>query len=132
VHYWKELGNRKEFFDNLARENGFDPLVAENWYSITRKMIEQKKVCKNKFLPLHKRKAEQERGRRGNRGEKEKKTKKNKKKKKKKKKKNKHTHTHKKKRRRNAFKNAFKKSAWTWEALSSNQMKTEMKILRWH
>eukprot|EP00026_Physarum_polycephalum_P003407 Phypoly_transcript_03418.p1 GENE.Phypoly_transcript_03418~~Phypoly_transcript_03418.p1 ORF type:complete len:724 (+),score=75.11 Phypoly_transcript_03418:129-2300(+) len=43
MHFWQELGNRKEFFDKVARDKGFDPLVAENWYSITRKMIEQKK-----------------------------------------------------------------------------------------
>jgi len=30
--YWAEVLNRREFLDNLARKNGFDPLVAENWY----------------------------------------------------------------------------------------------------
>lgn len=25
--------NRRKFFENYARKKGFDPLVAENWYS---------------------------------------------------------------------------------------------------
>eukprot|EP00026_Physarum_polycephalum_P000822 Phypoly_transcript_00823.p1 GENE.Phypoly_transcript_00823~~Phypoly_transcript_00823.p1 ORF type:complete len:527 (-),score=83.80 Phypoly_transcript_00823:937-2517(-) len=30
LHY---SGNRRRFFENYAREHGFDPLVADNWYS---------------------------------------------------------------------------------------------------
>eukprot|EP00026_Physarum_polycephalum_P005007 Phypoly_transcript_05033.p1 GENE.Phypoly_transcript_05033~~Phypoly_transcript_05033.p1 ORF type:complete len:665 (+),score=73.56 Phypoly_transcript_05033:296-1996(+) len=30
---WKEIENRRQFFEKYARERGFDPLVPENWYS---------------------------------------------------------------------------------------------------
>jgi len=32
--FWKELKNRKKVFDRFAKENKFDPLIADNWYSI--------------------------------------------------------------------------------------------------
>lgn len=37
--------NRKAFFDSFAKENDFDPLVAENWYSVTGEKINRQKVC---------------------------------------------------------------------------------------
>jgi hypothetical protein len=29
---WQEVGKRRKFFENYAKENGFDPLSPENWY----------------------------------------------------------------------------------------------------
>jgi hypothetical protein len=29
---WQDIGNRRQFFENFAKENGFDPLIPENWY----------------------------------------------------------------------------------------------------
>jgi len=28
------VNNLREYFDNFAKQRGFDPLVAENWYSV--------------------------------------------------------------------------------------------------
>jgi hypothetical protein len=30
--YWARHKNRKQFFDDYARSNGFDPLIARNWH----------------------------------------------------------------------------------------------------
>eukprot|EP00026_Physarum_polycephalum_P002189 Phypoly_transcript_02194.p1 GENE.Phypoly_transcript_02194~~Phypoly_transcript_02194.p1 ORF type:complete len:921 (+),score=154.23 Phypoly_transcript_02194:106-2868(+) len=35
VGFWKSMVNRKKFLDDFARENKFDPLIAQNWYKIT-------------------------------------------------------------------------------------------------
>jgi len=32
---WKATTNQREFFDGFARSNNFNPLDAENWYSVT-------------------------------------------------------------------------------------------------
>lgn len=37
--YYSNTENRRLFFDRFAAARGFDPLVRENWYSITRSMI---------------------------------------------------------------------------------------------
>jgi hypothetical protein len=37
---WEDVRNRKLFFEKYAEENGFDPLVPQNWY----------KVKKDKFM----------------------------------------------------------------------------------
>jgi hypothetical protein len=29
---WRDVGNRRRFFENYAKENGFDPHDPENWY----------------------------------------------------------------------------------------------------
>ena len=44
---WYYTENRKNFFLNYAKENGFDALVAENWYLQSRTRIKSQKV-----LPL--------------------------------------------------------------------------------
>jgi len=31
---WRKTSVRKEFFNNYAKENGFDPLVPDNWYKV--------------------------------------------------------------------------------------------------
>jgi hypothetical protein len=36
---WQESKNRRNFFENYALENGFDPLIAANWYSLRRENI---------------------------------------------------------------------------------------------
>jgi len=38
---WVNPSNRREFFDNYAKENGFDALFPENWYSQSPRMIRQ-------------------------------------------------------------------------------------------
>eukprot|EP00026_Physarum_polycephalum_P001974 Phypoly_transcript_01978.p1 GENE.Phypoly_transcript_01978~~Phypoly_transcript_01978.p1 ORF type:complete len:752 (+),score=127.08 Phypoly_transcript_01978:45-2300(+) len=41
--YWSNFENRKKFFDDFGREQGFDPLVPQNWYSITWRIIKNAK-----------------------------------------------------------------------------------------
>eukprot|EP00026_Physarum_polycephalum_P008336 Phypoly_transcript_08418.p1 GENE.Phypoly_transcript_08418~~Phypoly_transcript_08418.p1 ORF type:complete len:268 (+),score=33.53 Phypoly_transcript_08418:1-804(+) len=36
---WKSKVNRKRFFEDFARENGFEPLIPENWYSQSKMKI---------------------------------------------------------------------------------------------
>eukprot|EP00026_Physarum_polycephalum_P001348 Phypoly_transcript_01349.p1 GENE.Phypoly_transcript_01349~~Phypoly_transcript_01349.p1 ORF type:complete len:1107 (+),score=164.22 Phypoly_transcript_01349:191-3322(+) len=38
-YQWKQEHARKEFFVKFAHEQGFDPLVPENWYSVTQDMF---------------------------------------------------------------------------------------------
>lgn len=38
------MENRKKFFEGYAKENGFDPYVAENWYTQTSGRIRSVKV----------------------------------------------------------------------------------------
>lgn len=33
-YYWKDRNNCRAFFDDWAREKGFDPLDIENWYAV--------------------------------------------------------------------------------------------------
>eukprot|EP00026_Physarum_polycephalum_P000503 Phypoly_transcript_00504.p2 GENE.Phypoly_transcript_00504~~Phypoly_transcript_00504.p2 ORF type:complete len:477 (+),score=71.61 Phypoly_transcript_00504:1867-3297(+) len=40
---WQNPKNRRNFFEEYAKENRFDARVAENWYMRTRKQIESKK-----------------------------------------------------------------------------------------
>ena len=42
--HWKSIENRRAFFTKFAEEMGFDPLVPENWYPITKKQVKAKKV----------------------------------------------------------------------------------------
>jgi hypothetical protein len=41
---WRSVGSRRNFFVNYAKANGFDPLVADNWYTHSRSRIETVKV----------------------------------------------------------------------------------------
>lgn len=43
-NYWENAANRKSFFDQVAQKMQFDPLVPENWYSVTREIILQFEV----------------------------------------------------------------------------------------
>eukprot|EP00026_Physarum_polycephalum_P001418 Phypoly_transcript_01419.p1 GENE.Phypoly_transcript_01419~~Phypoly_transcript_01419.p1 ORF type:complete len:980 (+),score=139.70 Phypoly_transcript_01419:131-3070(+) len=38
-NYWNSLDNRKKFFDTFSAKNGFDPLRAESWDSVTNSLI---------------------------------------------------------------------------------------------
>jgi hypothetical protein len=37
-HYWQNIDNRRNFFIEVARSKGFDPLVAKSWYSKANRM----------------------------------------------------------------------------------------------
>eukprot|EP00026_Physarum_polycephalum_P001164 Phypoly_transcript_01165.p1 GENE.Phypoly_transcript_01165~~Phypoly_transcript_01165.p1 ORF type:complete len:960 (+),score=125.04 Phypoly_transcript_01165:678-3557(+) len=41
--YWENVGNRRIFFDNFAKERGFNPLVPTNWYSVSPKSVKDTK-----------------------------------------------------------------------------------------
>jgi len=43
-NYWTEKDNRRKFFVDFAKQNGFEPLIAENWYPITRDKITEYRV----------------------------------------------------------------------------------------
>jgi hypothetical protein len=38
-YYWSDLNNRRKMFEDFARDNNFDHLVAENWYPIAGERI---------------------------------------------------------------------------------------------
>jgi hypothetical protein len=42
--FWNEEGNRKFFFEEVAFKLGFDALVPENWYKLTKSQICEEKV----------------------------------------------------------------------------------------
>jgi hypothetical protein len=39
ISNWEELKNRRKFFEEYAKQTGFDPLVPANWYNQTRERI---------------------------------------------------------------------------------------------
>lgn len=43
--YWLENDNRRKFFIDYAEQSGFDPLVPENWYSVSGVDVMNFKVC---------------------------------------------------------------------------------------
>jgi hypothetical protein len=45
--YWtSEKGkNMRKFLEDFAKKRKFDPLVAENWYNVSKEDISQYKVC---------------------------------------------------------------------------------------
>ena len=47
---WHEEKFRRKFFENYAKENGFDPLIAENWAHQPRQKILAKRVRSAKIL----------------------------------------------------------------------------------
>eukprot|EP00026_Physarum_polycephalum_P001397 Phypoly_transcript_01398.p1 GENE.Phypoly_transcript_01398~~Phypoly_transcript_01398.p1 ORF type:complete len:808 (+),score=111.44 Phypoly_transcript_01398:465-2888(+) len=49
---WRKLRNRRLFFEEYAKENKFDPLVPENWYTQPRKRIHSKKGA-DRVLAYH-------------------------------------------------------------------------------
>jgi len=44
--YWKDIENRRKLFLEIAKEQGFDPSVAENWKNVTHAQIYAKKVLR--------------------------------------------------------------------------------------
>ena len=42
--YWAYLENRRHFFEEFAKEGGFDPLLPESWHNVTASQIRSKKV----------------------------------------------------------------------------------------
>lgn len=44
AYYWHKPQKRRAFFEKFARTNGFDPLVAANWYHIKFEDITNAKV----------------------------------------------------------------------------------------
>ena len=42
------MANRRKFFEKMAASQGFDPLIAANWYTQTKETIMSYKV----YLPL--------------------------------------------------------------------------------
>ena len=42
--FYSEVGNQRKFFENYAKQHGFDPLKPENWYKQRRKTIISTKV----------------------------------------------------------------------------------------
>ena len=46
--YWNDADNRRSFFEKYAKEHGFNPLVPENWYTISAYDCMTQKVRKNK------------------------------------------------------------------------------------
>jgi hypothetical protein len=41
---WSVLIERRKFFESYAKQNGFDPLIPENWYNTSTKKLLAKKV----------------------------------------------------------------------------------------
>jgi hypothetical protein len=37
--FYTDIGNQRKFFENYAKQHGFDPLKPENWYTQPRKNI---------------------------------------------------------------------------------------------
>ena len=42
--FWYDTNNRVDFFKNFAKRHGFDPLLATNWYDVTKSHIVSQKV----------------------------------------------------------------------------------------
>jgi hypothetical protein len=42
--FWRHAENRRKVFEGIAREQGLDPLVANNWYEIAPSVIFGAKV----------------------------------------------------------------------------------------
>lgn len=42
---WREVQLRRKFFDDLAEQFRFDPLIATNWYAITTTALKRVKAC---------------------------------------------------------------------------------------
>jgi hypothetical protein len=43
-NYLHDLKNRRTFFIEFASKMGFDPLVSNNWYCVSKKLIKLEKV----------------------------------------------------------------------------------------
>lgn len=43
-NFWRDANNRRHFFDQLAKKKGFDPLIPDNWYSLSKATMISEKV----------------------------------------------------------------------------------------
>ena len=50
ARYWKSAANCRIFFNEYAKNNGFDPLIAANWYTVTSTDIQDTKVSFIRFV----------------------------------------------------------------------------------
>jgi len=50
---WTDAGNRRKFFENYAKQCGFDPLLAENWYSESLLKIKSMKKGIQRVMSYH-------------------------------------------------------------------------------
>lgn len=48
--HWADARNRKAFFEEFAKENGFDSSIASNWYSVTKQQLNASKVFNNQLI----------------------------------------------------------------------------------
>jgi hypothetical protein len=44
-NFWQAKENRKQFFENFAKANNFNPLTPENWYRINKEDVINADVC---------------------------------------------------------------------------------------
>jgi len=42
---WQKAASIRTFFDQYAREEGFNPLLPDSWYSVNFRTLKQRKVC---------------------------------------------------------------------------------------
>jgi len=43
--FWEDIENRRQFFKDVAKELGFDPLVPTNWKKVKKTQIVKRKVA---------------------------------------------------------------------------------------
>lgn len=48
--YWQDLRNVRSFFVAFAKENGFDPVVADNWHAIPLTSFIERNVGFSRFV----------------------------------------------------------------------------------
>lgn len=60
--YWSDFNNQHKFFVSFARERNFDPLIAENWYYISKEEVAHVKVLYRFYKNLTRAKTNQKKG----------------------------------------------------------------------
>lgn len=55
-NYWDARENKRRFFDEFAKSNKFNPLVTENWYPITTRMVKKSKVHSINYITFEQKK----------------------------------------------------------------------------
>jgi hypothetical protein len=49
---WGDALHRRKFFENYAAESGFNPLIPNNWYSLSFESLKHVKVLFSSLSPL--------------------------------------------------------------------------------
>jgi hypothetical protein len=49
---WKTEANRREFFEEVARDLNFNPLDVTEWYHVSSRFVRDRKVSSIRFLLL--------------------------------------------------------------------------------